>query len=73
MFSSAKEWTIEDGDKLEVRQFEGTVGQFGVEATVTERRTGRPVMFQMTLEEAEELAEHLLWIVSKGHTSIDND
>lgn len=73
MFTSAKEWTIEDGDTLEVSQFEGTVGQFGVEATVMERRTGRPVMFQMTLEQAEELAEHLLWIVSKGHTSIDGD
>jgi hypothetical protein len=73
MLNSAKEWTIEDGDKLEVCQFEGTVGNFGVEATVTERRTGKPVMFQMTLEEAEELAEHLLWIVSKGQTSIDGD
>lgn len=73
MFTSAKEWYIEDGDTLEVRQFEGTVGQFGVEATVTERRTGKPVMFQLTLEQAEELAEHLLWIVSKGHTSIDED
>lgn len=73
MFSSTKEWTIEDGDKLEVRQYEGNVGVFGVEGTVTERRTGKQVMFQMTLEEAEELAEHLLWIVSKGHTSIDED
>lgn len=69
--TSAKEFTIADGDTLDVHQFEGNVGQFGVEAILTERRTGKPVLFQMTLEEAEELAEHLLWIVSKGQTSID--
>lgn len=71
MTTSAKDWTIADGDTLEVAQFEGNVGQFGVEGVLKERRTGKSIMFQMTLEEAEELAEHLLWIVSKGQTSID--
>lgn len=70
-FESEKEMTIEDGDTLTVHQFESTVGKFGVEGTLNERRTGAKIMFQMTLEEAEELAEHLLWIVSKGHNSID--
>lgn len=71
MFESEKTMTIADGDTLSVYQFEGNVGVFGVEATIKERRTDKELMFQMTLEEAQELAEHLLWIVSKGHTSID--
>lgn len=71
--TSAKEMIIEDGDVLDVHQFEGNVGVFGVEGILTERRTGKQVLFQMTLEQAEELAEHLQWIVSKGQTSIDGD
>jgi hypothetical protein len=65
-----QEFLIEDGDKLTVRQFEGTVGKFGVEATISERRTGKEILFQMSLEEAKELADHLLWIVSKGHSEV---
>jgi hypothetical protein len=70
-WESQKEMTIADGDTIEVHQFEGTVGKFGIEGTVKERRTGKEIMFQMELEEAKELAEHILWIVSKGHKDID--
>ncbi len=67
MGNSEQEFQIADGDTLTVRQFEGNVGLFGVEATIAERRTGKEIMFQLSLEEAQELADHLQWIISKGH------
>lgn len=63
-----QEFLIADGDKLTVRQFEGNVGIFGVEALIEERSTGKKVLFQLSLEETQELVDHLQWIIDKGHS-----
>lgn len=62
-----QEFLIADGDKLTVGRFEGNVGLFGVEATIHERRTDKEIMFQLSLEQAQELVDHLQWIIDKGH------